>query len=217
MKNVVIRIVDLIKKRELKFMFNGISKRVYSKNKAFGLKRDLNLPFQNPNAKLDLLIRPFKSEDSAYFTMDLQNDGLIEKEIPYCYVAATTENTPCFRQWLIGSDQQDSIKEFWGETFPVLRKDELLLEGGFTIPNFRHNGIMPAAITRIIDKRRHLNVRWVITFVGIENIPSLKGIHRSGFKPYVLRTEKWFLFKRTVVFEDVPKEMIDQYSNDVIS
>lgn len=80
MINIVVRCFDLIKKGEVKFLINGIAKRLLSKNIAFGLKRDLNLVFQNPDALIDISIRPFRNTDKDHFTADLQNDGLIEKK-----------------------------------------------------------------------------------------------------------------------------------------
>jgi len=216
MTKTVFRIFDLIKKGELKFMINGILKRILSTNKAFGLKRDLNITFQNPEAQMIINVRPFVAKDNEHFVMDLQNDGLVDFDIPNCYVATTTEDIPCFRQWLIGPKQKKSIKEFWGEAFPVLQDDELLLEGGFTVPSYRRMGIMPSAIAKIVDRRPNLNMRWVITFVGIENIASLKGIARSGFEPYVLRTEKWFLFKRSVTFHEIPEHLMINYTKNVL-
>ena len=147
--------------------------------------------------------------------MDLQNNGLIEKQIPNCYVATNTEDIPCYRQWLMGPKQNIKIQEFWGKAFPVLKEDEALVESIFTIPTFRGKRIMPAAMARIAEKGNDLGIRWVITFVAIDNIPSLKGCHRAGFLPYVLRTEKWLLFKRTITFENVPKELMAIYSINV--
>lgn len=215
MKNTILRIFDLIKKGELKFMIKGISKRILSKTEAFGLNRDLTIEFETPNAQLDILIRPLKAEDIPHFTADLQNDGLIEKDIPTCYVATNFEGTPLYRQWLMDATQNKSIKEFWGQSFPTLKKDEALAESVFTIPAYRGKGIMPAAVDLISRKAMDSGVRYVMLFVELDNIPSLKGCHRSGFSPFVLRTEKWFLFKRNITFEDVPKDLMDLYLENV--
>ena len=217
MKSIVLRIFDLIKKGELKFMLAGISKRIISKNESFGLKRDLTIPYQNPDALIDISIRLFRAEDKDHFTKDLQNEGLIEKEIPNCYVAASKDDTPCFREWFISWKQNSGIKEFWGESIPVLKEGEALLESAFTVPNFRGHNIMPAAISKIVENGTDVGIKWVITFVAIDNIPSLKGCHRSGFSPYILRTEKWFLFKKTMTFLEIPKELMDTYSKNIRS
>lgn len=215
MKNIMLRIFNLIKKGEISFMVKGVSKRVFSTTEAFGLKRDLNMPFDAPDAQINIDIRLYKENDRAYFIKDLQNDGLIEKDIPNCYVATTSDDKPCFRQWLIGAEHKDAVKQFWGPTFPILKEDEMLLEGGFTIPTMRRRGIMPAAIARILNIEKRTGRRYVVTFVGVDNIPSLKGIHRSGFSPYVLRTEKWLMFKRSITFEEVPKDFLVTYSKNV--
>ena len=74
---------------------------------------------------------------------------------------------------------------------------------------------MPAAITKILDIENLPGRRWVITFVGVDNVPSLKGIHRSGFLPYLLRIEKWFLFRRTIIFKDIPTEFMNTYHKNI--
>ena len=215
MKDSVIRIFNLIKNGELKFVINGVSKRIFSKTEAFGLKRDLTIDFKTPKAQIDLLIRPFQPKDKAYFKADLQNGGLVEKNIPICYVATTSEDIPCHRHWLMDYKQNENIKAFWGESFPVLNADEALIESIFTIPKYRSKGIMPAVLDKMAKKSKNLGLRYLILFVEIDNIPSLKGSHRSGFEPYVLRTEKWFLFKREISFKDLSSEVLDSYLKNV--
>jgi GNAT superfamily N-acetyltransferase len=211
MKNIVLRIFDLIKKGELKFMIKGIVKRIYSTHQSFGLKRDIEVEVKQVDALINIDIRLFKAEDNAHFTADLQNDGLIEKDIPNCYVATNTEDVPCYRHWLMGPKQNTKIQEFWGDAFPVLEEGEAIVESVFTVPEFRGHKIMPAVLTRIVKKAKDIDVRWLLIFVDIDNIPSLKGGNRSGFSPYTLRTEKWFLFKRSITFNEVPKSYMDAY------
>lgn len=215
MKNTLVRIYYLIIKGEIFFMIKGVTKRIYSKTQAYGLKRDLSIPFTIPNAKIDLKLRLYKDQDHPSFSANLHNYGLVEKNIPKCFVATTLDDQPCFRQWLIGPENRQDIKEFWGDAFPDIQEDEMLLEDGFTVPDMRGKGIMSAAITRIIEKEKRPEINAVITFVGADNVASLKGIHRSGFKPYTLRTEKWLLFKRKVLFEDVPKSFEEQYQKKI--
>jgi hypothetical protein len=215
MKNTILRILDLIKKGEINFVIKGVLKRMQSKTEVFGLKRDLSVEFKNPDALIDISIRPLKAKDYSHFAKDLQNAGLIEKDIPTCYVAVTNEDIPCYRQWLMGPKQNIKIREFWKQSFPVLKDDEALVESAFAIPAFRGNRIMPAAMARIAKKGQDLGVRYIITFVSIDNIPSLKGCHRSGFSPYILRTEKWFLFKRIITFNDISNELIQGYLKNI--
>lgn len=209
-------IIALLKKGELKFILKGIGKRFHSEVLAFGLKRDLTVDFENPNALIELKIRPFNTSDNDYFRDENSNLGLVDAHIENCYVAVNTDNEPCYRQWLIGASQNEKIKGFFKGSFPVLKKNEALLEAAFTLPTFRGKRIMPAAMARISEKGVDIGARYIITFVDVNNIPSLKGCKRSGFNPYVLRTEKWFLFKRRIIFTDISEKLLAKYNKDLM-
>jgi GNAT superfamily N-acetyltransferase len=212
MKTGAIRKISfLLIQGNLSFIVAGIRKRIKSQNRAYGLKRDLNVEFVNPDALLPLLIRPFKIADDQYFTSDTYNYGIVEAKFNTCYVACTNEGEPCYRQWLIGSDQNQKIQNFWNQSFPVLDSDEALLESAYTNPEHRGKRIMPAAMSRIAEKGKDIGARYIITFVGIENIPSLKGCKRCGFMPYILRTESWFLFRKRVKFELIDQTLQDDF------
>jgi RimJ/RimL family protein N-acetyltransferase len=115
------------------------------------------------------------------------------------------------------SKQNNKIKVFWGQSFPKLKDNEALIESVFTIPEYRGKGIMPSAIDSISEKGKDFGIKYLMLFVEIDNVPSLKGCHRSGFSPYVLRTEKWILFKRSIRFEEVSKDVMDRYLKSVMS
>ncbi|BAO74432.1 GNAT family N-acetyltransferase [Winogradskyella sp. PG-2] len=217
MKNTFLRIVDLIKKGKLIFMIKGISKRVLSKTEAFGLKRDLDANFKASDAQIDISLRPFRAEDRNYFEADLQNAGLIEKDIQTCYVVTNIDDIPFYRHWLMDATQNKKIKEFWRQLFPTLQEDEALIENVFTIPEYRGKGIMPVALDKMAQQYKGSGIRYLMLFVELNNIPSLKGAHRSGFSPFVLRTEKWFFLKRTIRFQDVSKDVMDMYSKTINS
>ena len=201
----------LLRQGKVSFVLAGIRKRLWSENQSYGLKRDLDIPFEAPAALISLEIRPFRSEDIPYFVSDSYNQGIIEAQLQTCYVACTAEGEPTYRQWLISSDQNRRIQEFWNGSFPILDPQEALLENAYTVPEHRGKRIMPAAMAQIAEKGSEVGARYVITFVGIDNIPSLKGCKRSGFDPYVLRTEKWFLFEKRVEFQPVNKEHLTVY------
>ena len=67
---------------------------------------------------------------------------------------------------------------------------------------------MPAAMSKISEKAKDLNARWVLTFVAQDNIPSLKGCYKAGFKEYLLRSDKWFIhpFFRSLKFIPMQKD-----------
>lgn len=208
-------VYDLLKEGDFNYIYRGIRRRLYSQENFIGLKRDLHKPFKAPKAKIELAVRLLEDRDLEYFNMTHTDDILLNKHIPYCYVATTKNDIPCFRQWLIHYETNKEIKDLFKGIFPILKKDEALLEGGFIPPKNRGLGIMPAGICEVISKGITDNVRYIITFVGEHNIASLKGCSRAGFYPYILRTEKWFLFNKKVRFTAIPHDIITYYKNTV--
>jgi len=63
---------------------------------------------------------------------------------------------------------------------------------------------MAAAMALVAERGREIGARYVITFVEQNNIASLKGCKRAGFSPYLLRHEKWFLFRRSLSLDKLP-------------
>lgn len=213
---------QLVVKGHFSVLFNEVRKRVYSKSISYGLQRDLNNDFQAPAAKIEIKIRPLEKEDLPKL-LDTNNAssidpriitnqmGIVNANLPTCYVAVTVNNEPCYMQWLIGSDSNKEIKEHFNGVFPTLKEDEALLEGAFSNPSYRGLRIMPRAMALIAEKARKINARKVNTFVDVTNIASLKGCERSGFKPYLLRKDKWFLFNRTITFHPLSDRMNEMF------
>lgn len=202
-----------------KVFWNQLSTRVYSKSISYGLKRDLKIPFKSPDAKVELIIRAFKESDRDLLLHDSEKldsieeytqQNLIEANIDQCYVATTAEGSPCYMQWLVSNPNGSKPYYFQG-IFPELNTDEALLEGAFVPPSFRGMWVMPAAMARIACMGSTVGARWVITFVHTDNIPSLKGCKRAGFSPYILRTDRWLLFRRRVFYSEIPNQLMNQY------
>jgi RimJ/RimL family protein N-acetyltransferase len=181
------------------------------------LRRDLADPFEAPSAKIRLTIRPLRSSDLPVL-LGMDNEQM-SKRGPYermqravfsregigqCYVAATDEDQPCYMQWLLAGSENPQIERYFHGGFPTLAADEAMLEYAFTREGYQGKGIMPAAMARIAEKAADLGARRVITFVDHENVPALKGCQRAGFRPYLMRNDRWRLFRRRVFFEPLP-------------
>lgn len=202
--------------------FDEFQNRLHSESLSFGLQRDLHKPFENPSAKIKIDIRHLQ-EDDVKVLLGEEVSGmvnpriissqcaLINAKIPTCFVAVTTTDKPCYMQWLIGSEDNDQIQSHFKGVFPQLKKREALLEGAYGNPKFRGLRIMPAAMAQIAEKASLINARWVNTFVDVTNIASLKGCRRSGFEPYLLRKERWFLFRLTISFHHLTEDLLNTY------
>lgn len=203
--------------------YHEFQNRLHSESLSFGLQRDLHEPFDNPSAKIKINIRHLQEDDVETLLGEEVSDmvnpriiasqlAIIDAKIPTCYVAVTSTDKPCYMQWLIGPEDNDKIKSHFKGVFPLLKPQEALLEGAYGNPKFRGLRIMPAAMAQIAEKASLINARWVNTFVDVTNIASLKGCRRSGFEPYILRKESWFLFRLTISFHPLPESLLNTYN-----
>jgi hypothetical protein len=186
----------------------------HSDSFAYGLRRDLTVPFGAPKAKIPISVRPLErgdelslldadigSADGTDLYERLNRREFIEAGIPTGYVAVTSEGKPCYMQFLIGPAENERVARYFGEFFPNLAPDEALLEYAFTPASFQRLGIMSCAMAQIAERGRDLGARWVVTFVHQDNLGALKGCQRAGFSLYLVRHERWRLFRRRVSFQ----------------
>lgn len=189
-------------------------RRLLSDWRHFGLARDLDVPFEAPDAKVPVTIRTLRDDDVPKL-LDMNAEQMaprgpyvrmhrlrfIDEGLGTCWVAARVEDDePCYMQWLMSADENDHIQRYFGGIFPVLDDDQALLEYAFTPERFQGQGIMPAAMARIAEHAADFGARRVITFVDHQNAAALKGCHRAGFHEYVVRTDHWRAFRRSSSF-----------------
>ncbi len=210
-------IYNLLREGEFQFLIKGILKRIKSTQRAFGMKRDLTIPIRPVRSLKKIRIEVAKPEHHIHFEMDHQNFGIVKHNIPNCYVAVTEDGVPCFRQWLISSSQNEKIREFWGDSYPELAANEALIENAFTLPKYRGFGVMPHAMDLVAQKAEEFGAQFVLTFSPEDNVNSIKACHYAGFRPYIMRTENWFLFRKKVTFSDLPDDMIEFFKKITLS
>lgn len=210
-------LVTMARPRNVRSLAHQLRRRLHSNGLQYGLRRDLDEPFEAPSAKIPLTIRPLRESDLPILLgMDtarmsdrgpyirMQRRHFAQEGIGQCYVAANEEDEPCYMQWLLAGTENAQIERYFHGGFPRLAADEALLEFAFTPEAYQGKGIMPAAMARIAERAAEVGARHVITFVDHENVPALKGCQRSGFRPYLLRTDRWRLFRRHVSFQPLP-------------
>lgn len=192
--------------------------RVRSEQKAYGLKRDLDVPHTAPEALVPIGVRLIRDEDAASvlepvgpMSLDEKWDRnqrlrLLESGVGSCYVAVTREDVPCFVQWLFSSADNDFLRDHFNGSFPRLDEGTVLLEGAYTPTAFRGQRIMSAAMSLIAERGRDAGSRYVVTFVSTDNVASLKGCRRAGFDVYLERLVRWRLLRSTVSFAPVTGE-----------
>jgi hypothetical protein len=210
-------LVLLLKSRRPSLALKTIRRRLYSDHVSLGLRRDTTLPFRVPRSPLPLTVRPIEPNDVALFvdvTGPEVNEGsimdrvqaacLMESGVRTCYVAVTRGGHVCYMQFLIDPSQNETIRKVYGDLVPPLEADEALLEAAFSLERYRGRGVMLHAMPELAKRARALNLRWLITFVPVTNLPMLKGCQWTGFLPYVERRQSYRLFRRKVTFTPLP-------------
>jgi RimJ/RimL family protein N-acetyltransferase len=101
----------------------------------------------------------------------------------------------------------ERIQSFFKGRFPLLEADEALLENAYTPPAYRGKGVMSSAMARIAELATDRGVRHVMTFIHQDNVPSLKGCAKAGFRPYLMRKDDHACFHliRRRSFEQLPR------------
>ncbi len=175
-----------------------------SETARYGLRRDLEVPIAHPSAKIPISVRPVTTrdiaillpEDTSAFDPADQKEvfwrrGFVDKVgIEGCHVAIDErDGSPAYMQWLFGPTRNDAIRKVGG--FADLAPDEALLENAYTPHTHRGLGIMSAAMALIAERGAALGARYVLTYVGTDNIASLKGCHRAGFAPHLVHTRRF--------------------------
>lgn len=202
---------------QLREIGHKLAIRACSNTSTYCLRRDLEIPFPAPEARIPISVRRLADDDIPKVFGNMSKLPVPDRadlyarwahwnaDIPTCYVAVTGDGVPAYVQWLMGPEQNEKIQAYFNGTFPVLAPDEALLENALALPEFRGKGIMPAAMARIAEQAKSLGARYVLTFVERHQVRSLKGCKKAGFVPYMMRQERWVLFRRSLTFTTLPK------------
>ena len=216
---------DLVKPAMLPIVADRMAKRLWSTRQAIGFRRDLAQPFVPPAAAIPIgIVELGPDELPGMLDPRLTSAGELDilecasrralwaRHFGRCFVATAPDGQACFVQWLFDQRDNAALARHFGDSFPSLRHDETLLEGAYTTAAFRGMRIMPAAMARIAEHGTDTGARFVHTFVGIENLPSLKGCVRAGFAPHQWRTQRLRLLSRDTGFAPLPTTFAQDYA-----
>jgi GNAT superfamily N-acetyltransferase len=178
-------------------MLKELTDRLYSDQASYILRRDLARPLvPRPSAKIPIRIRPIEPADISTIVAERPRRlPALRANIPTCFVAAAEDGSICYMQWLIRADQQGLLRPYFKGQLAGYENDTVLLEFAYTFLRFRGQGIMAAAMAEIAERALPMGARWAITYVNRDNLASLKGCANAGFRPYMIRTEKWRGFR----------------------
>jgi hypothetical protein len=207
---------ELVRQGEGKEIATMVGTRIWGAQLATGLDRDMTVPFPAPEARFPISVRLIRPDDvpkllnvaAPGLSASERNNmitrlGMLDAGFSSCFVAVTANDEPCYMQWLISPEENALLATEFDNLFPQLGPREMLLEGAYTPEAFRGQRIMPAAMALLAEHAASLGASRVITFVGIPNIPSIKGCERAGFAPYTTRETVYRLGSRQISFHPV--------------
>ena len=165
-----------------------------------------------PSAKIPLVVRQLRPEDDLSFIADvpglpprvaqmrMDQRWLMSGDLPPPWVAVDPDGAVCFMTFLLTARDNEVIRARWGELLPQLQPDEALIEGPFAEESARGLGIMKEVAGRLLQIARDSGVRYVMGFIGEQNVATLKVVELGGLTPFVKRDESWFLFRQRIRF-----------------
>jgi hypothetical protein len=191
-----------------------ISRRLYSNESHYGLRRDVNVDIKIQRPKISIQLRLLQEGDIPTL-LNLSERGITFKEFrerlyriflvkanfSKCYLAITKEGIPCHMHWLIKSNENEKIQSVFKGGFPILKPNEALFEGVYTIPAYRNNRLMQYVTELIIKNNKETGLRWAIGFVKQSNVSSLRAMEKVGFLPYCIKEVRWRFFRRRVTYK----------------
>jgi RimJ/RimL family protein N-acetyltransferase len=134
---------------------------------------------------------------------------LIRSGLKTCFVGVTTAG-PVYMQFLVTADQNELLLGLFGGLFPALAEDEGLLEFAFTLREHRARPVMPTVLLRLVEIAGELGLRRVVTYVHVDNPSFIRFFMRLGFVPFVVRRERWRLFRRRLEFCNIEPRVAER-------
>lgn len=193
------------------YIFKILGQRIKSERLSFVVKKDLGLEMKTPRSLINISLRPYINEDSEYFKEDTGNLFMLKK-LSGCYVAVTDKGVPCFRIWMLEPSLNEVIKDYWGDSYPQLNNNEVLIARAFTLKKYRGLGVMSKAMALLAEEAKEKGFKFAISVTPVENKNSLHSSYYAGFKPYLMLREKYFIFKKKDSFEEIPNDLMEFYN-----
>ena len=197
----------LLKNGSLGIFWNHLKRQIYSEATFWGLERNLQIDGVHAPCEIEYTLRLASKEDMKEVLQKSKSESreavydLIQRKWFYesgfhdCYIARTTDtNDPCYIQWLVSSADDHVVSRGFRSRFPRLKEDEVLVDNVFTFEKHRGKRIMPSVIVELSDMARRKGFKRMLTYVREDNISSLKGFEKAGFKKFEKMRQIRFLF-----------------------
>jgi hypothetical protein len=168
------------------------TERMWCTKTSLGLRADLSQLPRVRRARVPLTMEPTSTSMFRGFEQELDHARgldyvelmvrrrLCDDGVQELYVAHY-QGKPAYAQWLTRPDDQDRLHEHAPGRYDDLESNEVLLEGAYTFSAFRRMGAMGHGMSQLLHIAGAEGFTSAITYVAIDNAPSLRGCANVGF------------------------------------
>lgn len=176
--------------------------RAWSRHVSLGLRADLDRLPPRPKARTAVTMEPvdilafegfaaaLRTEDDVEAQELLQRELLREGRVETLFVASSAQGHPVYAQWLVLPDGQERLHAATAGLYPRLGPEDALVEGAYTFPRFRGRAAMADGMWQLLSRAAGAGAARVYTYVSPDNVASLKGCARAGFRLDHVRQER---------------------------
>lgn len=171
-----------------------LRQRVWSEARDFGLACEAAEAPEARRAKVPVVMRPMDGETGVgHFSAELdrvsgEEHRDVHNRVRLCangvrtlYMSLDPQGEAIYAQWLVAPGEEAPLQATVPNQFPTLPEGEWLVEGAYTFHAFRRMGAMGDGMHQLLMAARDAGGRRVITYVGEENVGSLRGCANAGF------------------------------------
>jgi hypothetical protein len=119
--------------------------------------------------------------EGADYVQALLRARFCRADVRTLYVARSEAGEPMYAQWLVRREDEWRMNAQTPDVHDTLGPGEVLLEGAYTFHAFRGIGAMADGMGQLLRIARDEGHEAAITYVGADNVPSLRGCARVGF------------------------------------
>jgi hypothetical protein len=126
-----------------------------------------------------------KSEGQDSIFELVQRKWFFDSGFHNCYMARTVASHDiCYVHWVVSRQDENAGSQVFKSSFPRLGEQEMLLEHAYTFKKYRRNRIMPSVMLKLFQIGRNRGFHRVIVYILEDNVFSLKGCRKVGFKDF---------------------------------
>lgn len=188
---------------------------VSSETHAIGFKRELAI---QPNPPHALVALTAQSIDEGLAPRIFDVDGLSPIDQLYLdrrknmfvagfrggWCAVDPDGNPAYVQWLIPGADSEQVHDFFGDLFPPLDEDTLIIEGAWIPPAFRKQKVMGEGLALVTQAAADATPgsRYAVAFVTQDNRGAAFGTRSAGYEVFMKRTQRWRFGRLTTTFAE---------------